>query len=544
MPITSTLPPIKIPKTGIIQHLFESRKFNTPQNKVLSIDVATKKTLTLYQIKRNVLRFAAGLQDDCNFKPNDVVLIYAPNQYDYSIPLLGAIAAGGVASPANPNYNTDELVYQLEMTKAKILIAHSDNIKTAFEAAKVVGIPSNRIFVFGEDTVNGALPFTALLGDRLAIPVDYTEKEAAETVAILCFSSGTSGKSKGVMTTHTNITSNMEQYYASERDEINPSIDRALGILPFFHIFGLTVVLLSSFSLGIPLYVMPRFDLVAFCETVQNEKVTLACLVPPIILLLAKHQLIDQYDLSTLKLIISGAAPLSGELSQAANARLKNTVIKQGYGLTETSPVSILERTSKAIPGCTGRLMSNMLAKIVDDDGKEVAPTQRGELWLKGPNVMKGYLNNPEATADCMDSEGYFHTGDVVEMDSESNIYIVDRIKELIKYKGFQVPPAELEAYLLTSPIVVDCAVIGVYDDEQATEIPRAYVVLKEGIDPSVETGKIVMKHVADKVVAYKQLRSIVFIAEIPKSPSGKILRRVLRDLADEEKKVLIKAKL
>ncbi|KAL0085515.1 hypothetical protein J3Q64DRAFT_1101923 [Phycomyces blakesleeanus] len=544
MPINSRLPPIKVPKTGLVQYLFEGRKFNTPQNKILSIDVATKKTLTLHQIKRDVLRFAAGLQDDCDFKKDDVILIYAPNQYDYAIPLLGAIAAGGAASPANPNYNTGELVYQLEMTKAKILVAHSENIKTALEAAKVVGLPANRIFVFGDDTINGVLPYSALLGDRLAIPVDYTEKEAAESVAILCFSSGTSGKSKGVMTTHTNITSNMEQYYASEREEINPSIDRALGILPFFHIFGLTVVLFSCFSLGIPLFVMPRFDLIAFCETVQNENITMACLVPPIILLLAKHQIIDQYDLSTLRLIISGAAPLSAELSQAATARLKTTVVKQGYGLTETSPVSILERTSKAIAGSTGKIVSNMVAKIVDEDGKEVGPTERGELWLKGPNVMKGYLNNPEATADCIDSEGYFHTGDVVEMDSEGNVYIVDRIKELIKYKGFQVPPAELEAYLLTSPIVMDCAVIGVYDDEQATEIPRAYVVLKEGTAPSVETENIIMKHVADKVVAYKQLRSIVFIAEIPKSASGKILRRVLRDLANEEKKTFIKAKL
>ncbi|KAI8362831.1 hypothetical protein BD560DRAFT_484036 [Blakeslea trispora] len=537
MVLQSTLPPIHLPESNLIEFLF-SNPNHIPEDRKLLFDAFTGESLTFGQIKDRVLQFAATLEDKFNFRQGDVIAIYSPNQMDYSIPLLGAVTAGGSTSPANPNYTPKELAYQLEMTKAKVLIAHPSNLSNALAAAKLVGLDKSNVFLFDTKTVDGVLPYTQVfLNERRAQPVKLTPEQARDTVAYLCFSSGTTGKSKGVMTTHTNIISNVLQYYAIDHRFVNGQNDRMIGVLPFFHIFGLTVLMHVALYLGIPVYVMSRFELVQFCETVQNCKITFTCLVPPIILLLAKHTIVDQYDLSSLKQVVCGAAPLSAELQALVNKRLPKMIVKQGYGLTETSPVAVLEPSDNVKPGSIGILVANMTAKIVDEEGKEVKQGERGELWLKGPNVMKGYINNPEATADCIDEEGYFHTGDVALQDENGHFYIVDRIKELIKYKGFQVPPAELEAVLLSSPLVDDCAVIGVYDTEQATELPRGYIVLKSGVPATQETEDLIKKFVASHVVYYKQLRSVVFIQEIPKSPAGKILRRVLRDAAAEEQK-------
>ncbi|KAK4516851.1 uncharacterized protein ATC70_000176 [Mucor velutinosus] len=537
MVYTSKLPAIEEPTTGIIQFIFANVN-KTPEDKPLLIDALNDRFITYAQLKSSVLKFAAGLQDVCGFNSTDVLALYAPNQYNYSIPLLGAVAANGATTTANPNYNIEELSYQLEMTKAKVLICHEENLETALQAAERVGILKKNIFVFGDKAVKGIQPFqTALIRERKAVPAELTHQEAKDKVAYLCFSSGTTGKSKGVMTTHANITANTCQYTALDNAFIDPNVDRMIGVLPLFHIFGLTAILHTALYWGIPVYILPRFDLVKFCETVQERKITFACLVPPIYLLLAKHEIIPKYDLSSLRIGISGAAPLSADLGREVKARLPNLTIKQGYGLTETSPSAIVEPTDRTIDGSTGILLPNMLAKVVDENGNEVPQGERGELWLKGPNIMKGYINNPEATADCIDKEGYFHTGDVVVVDKDQHFYVVDRIKELIKYKGFQVPPAELEGILLTSPIIADCAVIGVYDAAQASEIPRAYVTLKPHVVASDRVAEDIMKFVADQVVPYKQIRAVRFIDVIPKSPAGKILRRLLRDAAMEEEK-------
>ncbi|CAO3597553.1 unnamed protein product [Absidia cylindrospora] len=367
-----------------------------------------------------------------------------------------------------------------------------------------------------------------------------------DQISYMCFSSGTTGLSKGVMSTHTNITSNLLQIDAVLGPHMNANKDRVLGVLPFFHIFGLTVVIHMSLFWGIPLTVMTKFDLPLFCETIQKHQISFSCLVPPILVLLAKHPLIDSYDLSSLRQIVSGAAPLSAELSTEVQARLPHCKLIQGYGLTETSPVATIGNFANPIEGSSGVLVPNMSVKIVNEDGKEVGINERGELWCKGPNIMKGYIKNPEATAGCIDSEGYFHSGDVAIVDEQGSYSIVDRIKELIKYKGFQVPPAELESLLLTSPIVADCAVIGVYDPAQATELPRAYVVLQPSTKPSDAAAKELMDFVAGKVVQYKRLRGGVrFIDVVPKSASGKLLRRVIKDwVKEEEKAAKIDAKL
>ncbi|CAO3652439.1 unnamed protein product [Mucor hiemalis] len=440
MVIHSKLPSITVPETSIIEFLFKNIN-NTPEDRKMLIDAFTGESLTFAQLKENILRFGASLQDKFNFKKDDVVVIYSPNQYDYSVPLFGTVAAGGATSPANPAYTPNELAYQLEMTKARIIVAHPTNVESALAAADLVGLPKSNVFVFGDKAVSGCLPYKQvfLTSERKASIIKMTAEEANDTVAFLCFSSGTTGKSKGVMTTHTNMTSNMLQFISIEGKFVNGEKDRMIGVLPFFHIFGLNLLMHTALFMGIPVHVMPKFDLVQFCETVQKEKITFTCLVPPIILLLAKHPLIDKYDLSSLRLVICGAAPLGGDLAKQVNARLPKMIVKQGYGLTETSPLAIIEPTDNVIHGSIGILVANMSAKIVNEDGEEVAAGERGELWMKGPNIMKGYINNPEATADCIDNEGYFHSGDVAVQDKNGHFYIVDRIKELIKYKGFQV---------------------------------------------------------------------------------------------------------
>jgi acyl-CoA synthetase (AMP-forming)/AMP-acid ligase II len=282
----------------------------------------------------------------------------------------------------------------------------------------------------------------------------------------------------------------------------------------------------AAVYLGARVVTMPRFDLAEFLATIEEHRVTRVAAVPPIVLALAKHPMVDDYDLSSLVQLGSGAAPLSADV-EAEAARRTGAEVVQGFGLTETSPV-----THAAIPGAAGSgsigvLVPNTQARLVDpESGADVGRGEPGELWLRGPQVMKGYLNDPAATSECIDSDGWFHTGDIGRVDDEDHWYITDRLKELIKYKGFQVAPAELEAVLLAHPDIADAAVIGIADEE-AGEVPKAFVVLQPGVELSAAD---VTAHVARQVATFKKVRSVEFVDEIPKSLSGKILRRVLHD--------------
>jgi len=300
---------------------------------------------------------------------------------------------------------------------------------------------------------------------------------------------------------------------------------------------------------------MPRFEIEAFCKIVSSQKITFAFLVPPVVLLLAKHPIVSKYDLSSLRMTNSGAAPLTKEVVDAFWNRL-HIPVKQGYGLSETSPTTHTQRWEEwyTTLGSVGRMMPNMTAKYVGADEREVAAGQPGELWLKGPNIFKGYLANAAGTADALTADGYFRTGDVGYQDGGGSFYITDRLKELIKYKGFQVPPAELEGLLVGNARVDDAAVVGVYDPDQATEVPRAYVVLKPdgaaadgggGGAETEQTAEEIAAWIAERVAPHKRLRGGVrFVKEIPKSGTGKILRRVLREQAKREGAGKVKAKL
>lgn len=292
---------------------------------------------------------------------------------------------------------------------------------------------------------------------------------------------------------------------------------------------------------------MAKFDLDRFCSIIQDFKITFAYAVPPVILQLAKNPIVDKYDLSTIRMMNSGAAPLTHEIVNALYASRKIKV-KQGYGLSETSPTTHTqpwEDWQKTV-GSVGRLLPNQTAKYMSPEGKEVAAGETGELWITGPNIFLGYLNNPEGTKNALTDDGYFKTGDVGHQDKDGNFFITDRVKELIKYKGFQVPPAELEGLLLSHPEIDDVAVIGIYNKDQATEVPRAYVVPKKGVPGTPETATKIVDWLAKKVASHKRLRGGVrFVDEVPKTASGKILRRVLKQQADAEEEVAVaKAKL
>lgn len=354
------------------------------------------------------------------------------------------------------------------------------------------------------------------------------------------------------MLSHRNIVSNLLMLATGEGGNLswkgghNNEGDKILAFLPFFHIYGLTCLIHQAIHAGLMLVVMPKFDLDKFCSHVQTHKITFAYVAPPVVLLLGKSPIVDKYDLSSIRMMNSGAAPLTKDLVDTVYKRLK-IPIKQGYGLSETSPAVHIQpwETWQTKVGSVGRLLPNQTTKYVNEEGKEMAAGETGELWIKGPNIFMGYLNNEAGTKNALTEDGYFKTGDVGYQDKEGNFYITDRVKELIKYKGFQVPPAELEGILIGHEDIDDVAVIGIEDHAQATEIPRAYVVPRKGIKAGKELESKIVKWLEGKVAHHKRLRGGVrFVNEVPKSASGKILRKVLKLQALEEEKKGQKAKL
>jgi acyl-CoA synthetase (AMP-forming)/AMP-acid ligase II len=480
------------------------------------IDGPTGRTYTYAQLADGTRRVAGALAA-MGVGRGDVVGILLPNMPEYFLLFHGPALLGATVTTINPTYGAEEVAFQLRDSGASMLVTIPMFVETAEKA--IDGTPVTRIIVVGETTDH--TPFAELMA---AEPFEgHTDVNAAEDVVVLPYSSGTTGLPKGVMLTHRNLGANLVQIGHVLKTE--PGQERLIAVLPFFHIYGMQVLMNNVIFRGGTVVTMPRFDLAEFLRILQDHAITIAYLVPPIVLALAKHPMVDEYDVSSLRLIFSGAAPLSGELADAVKARLGVEVV-QGYGLTETSPVTHSTPEGIHNPSSVGKAIANTETRIVDPATGEDAPTgSDGEVWIRGPQVMKGYLNNPEATTLMIDSEGWLHTGDIGHVDEEGFLYIVDRLKELIKYKGFQVAPAELEGLLLTHPSIVDAAVIGL-PDEEAGEIPKAFVVATPG---SALTADEVMDFVAEHVASYKKVRVVEFLEAIPKSASGKILRRELR---------------
>ncbi|KAG0314507.1 hypothetical protein BG000_005515 [Podila horticola] len=461
--------------------------------------------------------------------------------------MFGPMLLGGTTTTANSAYTVDELAYQLTDSGASVLVAHPEMIKTALSSAAKAGIPLSKVFVYGEQIVQGCRPYSSLYPDistpesQLPQAVELRGKEAAETTALICYSSGTTGKSKGVELSHVNLCINALQVTAAD-GPIPPHENVELSVLPMYHAYSIQLHLVCGVYNGAPNIVLQKFDFENFLRAIQEYKISNLKLVPPQVLMLTKSDLTTKYDLSTVKEITVGAAPCSRELVEALIAKYPKVAFRQAYGMSELSPGSHIGEFHKMVHGSAGKVLPNQEVRVVDaETGLDATPGQPGEIWVRGPNVMKGYRNNPEATRATIDAQGWLHTGDIAVVDGEQNFFVVDRMKELIKYKGFQVPPAELEAVLQTHPLVLDAAVIGVWNEAQATEVPLAFVV-KQGEGQAL-TEQAVLEYVASKVSAHKRLRGGVrFIEAVPKSAAGKILRKDLRAVVVKEQE--IKAKL
>ncbi|KAF9361977.1 hypothetical protein BGX26_008149 [Mortierella sp. AD094] len=511
--------------TQDIYHFYESNPFNVPPGKRVFVNPDTDEYITFGEFQLETKHFAAGLQDTFNFKPKEVLAILSYNQYDFGVPILGTLCAGGIVTTVNHSYTLDEVVHQLKDSGAKYMVTTIDLLPTATKAAEICGIASDAILLFGpDDPTSGTRSYKSIYAKRLATPV----KIDMEEIAYLCYSSGTTGRSKGVMLTHGSITANLAQIMSYDAEVIKEKDLVILGFLPLYHIYGLMNCLHISLITGTETVIMPKFDLPSFLHNIQKFKVTNTFIVPPVALALAKHPMVLNYDLTTLRHIACGAAPLPKELCRLIEDRL-GVYCRQGFGMTEASPLVACQRPNQRGPdGSVGPLVAGLKAKVIDTTtGKELGVGQHGEWLLKGPNVMKGYLNNIEATKHTIREDGWMHTGDIVYVDEHGNWFVVDRLKELIKYKGFQIPAAELEALLQTHPKVLDAAVIPAYDASQATEIPRAYVVPHDLAAADDALKKDIEEFIASKVAHHKKLRGgVVFIHEIPKSASGKILRK------------------
>ncbi|MEZ5144571.1 MAG: 4-coumarate--CoA ligase family protein [Acidimicrobiales bacterium] len=515
---TSPLPDVEIADQPLATYVLE--RAGELGDKPALIDGPTGRVVTFAQLDDQVRRLAGGLAAR-GFGPGQVLALMAPNVPEYAVVFLGVAMAGGTITTINPTYTDHEVHHQLTDAGASILVTVPMFLETARAGAEGTGV--TEIFVLG-DATDGAPSAAELFGEPLAEPV----ATGPDDVVVLPYSSGTTGLSKGVMLTNRNLVANIAQVMVPA--EIGED-DVIVAVLPFFHIYGMQVLMNTGLRAGATVVTMPRFDLEEFLRLHQQYGITRSFVAPPIVVALAKHPIVDQYDLSHIKQVFSGAAPLSAELAAEASARLGCEVV-QGYGMTEMSPVSHLTPHGGFRPGSVGVTAPNTETRIVDPaTGESLGIDADGEVWVRGPQVMKGYLNNDQATRDTLDDEGWLHTGDIGHIDADGHLYIVDRLKELIKYKGFQVPPAELEAVLLTHPAVADAAVVGL-PDEEAGEIPVAYVVLKEG---QQVTGEDIQAFVADEVAHYKQVRVVHLVDAVPKSASGKILRRVLRDQARAE---------
>jgi 4-coumarate--CoA ligase len=509
----SPLPDVEIPDVPVGEYVL--RMADTHPDRPALIDGPSGRTYTFAQFRDLVHRFAGGLVAS-GFRKGDTLGLMAPNIPEYAIVFHGVAVAGGTVTTINPTYGAEEVRFQLNDAGATSLVTigmFAETAKAAIEGTKVGEV----LTLDGAEGTGNALELLA------ADPIEQVPVDVHEDVVVLPYSSGTTGLPKGVMLTHHNLVSNMCQTQPVFQPRDHEVI---LSFLPFFHIYGMQVLMNLGLSFGGTIVTMPRFDLQQSLELVQQHKVTRYFAVPPVVLALAKHPIVEQYDMSSVLQIFSGAAPLGAELAAEASARVKCEVV-QGYGMTELSPVSHATPEGDFRPGTSGVTLPNTEIRIVDPiTGEDRGVGEEGELWVRGPQVMKGYLNNEQATRDTIDDDGWLHTGDIAIVDEHSHVAIVDRVKELIKYKGFQVPPAELEALIIAHPKIADVAVIGVPDVE-AGELPKAFVVVKPGEEVTAEE---VQDHVAEHVTSYKHIRIVEFVDEIPKSASGKILRRMLRD--------------
>jgi acyl-CoA synthetase (AMP-forming)/AMP-acid ligase II len=478
------------------------------------VDAATGESLSYAELAAAVREVGAGLAARGGAR-GDVLALCAPNSIEFVVTVFAATSAGAVVTTVNPLWTEEEISRQLRQSGARWLVSTAGLLAGKLRAP-VLQTGIAEAFAIGDRSGVEATPFSAL---RLRVGAPAATASAADT-ALLLSSSGTTGLPKIVVLTHRNLVASLRQTRVVHKVTED---DVVIAALPLFHIFGLQISLNLALLQGATVVILPRFELAAFLRAVQAYRATRAELVPPMVLGLAASDLVDDYDLSSLRVLTSGAAPLSAELAQACARRI-GCRVKQAYGLTEIAGASHIapddgperpDSIGPALPGVECRVVAADAEEGLDADGQ-------GELLIRLPGTMRGYLGAPEASAATVDADGWLHTGDIVTVDADGWYYVADRVKELIKYKGLSVAPAELEGVLLTHPAVADAAVVR-HADEAAGEVPKAYVVLR-----AAASAQELMGWVAERVAPYKRVRVVEFTDSIPKSPSGKILRRLL----------------
>ncbi|KAK6264370.1 hypothetical protein SCA6_019804 [Theobroma cacao] len=520
----SKLPEIYIPK-HLPLHSYCFQNISKVASRPCLINGTTDKVYTYAEVELTARRVASGL-NKLGIHQRQVIMLLLPNTPEFVLSFLGASYLGAIATAANPFFTTAEISKQAKASNARLIITQACYLDKVKEFAQ-----DNDVKIMCIDSApEGYLHFSELSqADENDLPeVDIVP----EDVVALPYSSGTTGLPKGVMLTHKGLVTSVAQQVDGENPNLYfHSEDVILCTLPMFHIYALNSIMLCGLRAGAAILIMQKFEIGLLLELIQKYKVTIAPIVPPIVLAIAKSSETEKYDLSSVRMLKSGAAPLGKELEDAVRAKFPGAKLGQGYGMTEAGPVLAMclgfaKEPFEIKSGACGTVVRNAEMKIVDPDtGSSLPRNQAGEICIRGDQIMKGYLNDPEATARTIDKEGWLHTGDIGFIDDDDELFIVDRLKELIKYKGFQVAPAELEALLIAHPDIIDAAVVAM-KDEASGEIPVAFVV-RSGHSQLCEDE--IKQYISKQVVFYKRISRVFFIEAIPKAPSGKILRKELR---------------
>ncbi|KAI0734780.1 amp dependent CoA ligase [Fomitopsis betulina] len=474
----------------MLDHQHPSRP-SAAQSIAWLIDDATGRRVTVHEIRGRVQSLANGFRLRWNIVENDVIGIFSPNHIDYPVAIWAAHRLGAILTTSNPTFTVDELKYQLDLTKAKAIVVHPSNLLVALEAARAVGIPPEYIIVFDVPGLASGSQTTIneIIGEGMTKPLSFTERrlnpgEARTKLACLSMSSGTTGKPKAVCIPHVSPIANVIMMAHAANLQTAPLEERkyrpgdvAMAMLPFFHIYGLVVVMHFAIFYGMTLVVIPKFSFPDMLKSIERHSINYIPVVPPVVVLLCKHPDVPKYDLSSLRALKSGAAPLTAELIKQLSERFPRMSIGQSYGMTETCTTVTFPQLDMHIgtPGSAGRLLPGVRAKVVDPDGKLLGYGEPGQLVVWSPANSLGYLSNEQATKETF-ADGWIYTGDEVVINEQKDVFVVDRIKELLKVRGFQVAPAELEGHLLDHPDVTDVCVVGL-PDEYSGEIPLAFVV-------------------------------------------------------------------
>ncbi|KFK39430.1 hypothetical protein AALP_AA3G243900 [Arabis alpina] len=519
----SKLPDIYIPNhLPLHDYIFENISDFT--DKPCLINAPTGEVYTYADVHATSRKIAAGFRN-LGVNKHDVIMLLLPNSPEFVFTFFAASFLGAITTAANPFFTTAEITKQAKASAAKIIITQSQY------AGKIKNLQKDGVSIICTDSSEDCLCFSELTqsGEETE---QHTTEILPDDVVALPYSSGTTGLPKGVMLTHKGLVTSVSQQVDGE----NPNLyfhreDVILCVLPMFHIYALNSIMLCSLRVGATILIMPKFEISLLLEQIQRCKVTVAMVVPPIVLAMVKSPETEKYDLSSVRVIKSGAAPLGKELEDAVSAKFPNAKLGQGYGMTEAGPVLTMSLGFAKEPfpvksGACGTVVRNAEMKIVDPDTGDSLPRNKpGEICIRGQQIMKGYLNDPEATAVTIDKDGWLHSGDVGLVDDDDELFIVDRLKEIIKYKGFQVAPAELESLLISHSDINDVAVVGM-KEEGVGEVPIAFVVRSK--DSSISEDEI-KQFVSKQVVFYKRINKVFFTDSIPKAPSGKILRKDLR---------------